>query len=79
MPPTLPNQPPPHPVPATPSPQLDQLPVIPSLQPDHVEMPPDYEMMDLDIPEDIPDLLDVPQDVMFNYYAWVQDVLRYQW
>ena len=40
-------------------------------------MPLDYKLMDLDILEDIPDLLDVQQNVMSNIDAWVQDVLSY--
>ena len=73
------NQPPPQAIPATPPPQVNQeSPVIPSLQPDQVEMPPDYELMDLDIPEDIPDLLDIPEDMISDFDAWVQDVSSYQ-
>ena len=74
-----PNQPLPQPIPTTPPPQLNQeLPVTPSPQPDQVKMPLDYELMDLDILEDIPDLLDVPEHVMCDFDAWVQDVLSYQ-
>ena len=43
-----------------------------------MEVPPDYELTDLDIPEDIPDLLDIPEDDMSDFSAWVQDVLSYQ-
>ena len=40
--------------------QINQgVPVIPPLQPDQVEMSPDYEMMELDIPEDLSDLLEI--------------------
>ena len=35
--------------------------------------------MDLDIPEDIPDLLDVSEDVMIDFNAWPQDVLSYKY
>ena len=42
-------------------------------------MPPDYELMEPDIPEDIPDLLDAPEEVMSEFDAWAQDVLNYQW
>ena len=42
-------------------------------------MPTDYELMGLDIPEDIPDLLDIPKDEMFDFDAWAQDVLSYQY
>ena len=79
---TLPNQPPPQPnqgVPTTPTPQPDQgVPATPP-QPEQIEMPPNYELMELDIPEDILDLLDVPEEVMSNIDTWAQDVLNYQW
>ena len=77
-----PNWPPLQPIPPTPSPQLSQeLPVTLHPQPNQVQMPQHYELMDLelDIPKDILDLLDVPQDVMSNFNTWVQDVLTYQW
>ena len=35
-------------------------------------MPPDYELMDLDTPEDLPDLLDVSEEVLSNFNAWAQ-------
>ena len=40
-------------------------------------MPPDIELMELDILEDIPVLLGVPQEVMSNFDVWVHDVLSY--
>ena len=77
---TPPNQPPPQSIPATPSQQPDQgVPVTPSPQPDQVEMPPDYELMDLNIPEDIPDLLHIPEEVMSEFDVWTQDMLSYHW
>ena len=33
--------------------------------------------MELDIPEDIPDLIDVPEDVMSDFDAWAHDMLSY--
>ena len=41
-------------------------------------MSPDYELMELDIPEDILDLLDVTGEVMSDFDDWAQDVLSYQ-
>ena len=41
-------------------------------------MPLDYELMELDILEDILDLLDIPEEVMSDFDAWAQDVLNYQ-
>ena len=50
-------------------PQPNQgVPATPPLQPDQIEIPPNYELIELDIPEDI---------VSFN--ARTQDVLNYQW
>ena len=37
-------------------------------QPDQVEMPPD--LIELDIMEDIPDILDVPEEVISDFKAW---------
>ena len=50
----------------------------PPLQPNQVEVPLEFEMMELDIPKDIPNLLHVPQEVMSDFNAWVQDVLNDQ-
>ena len=47
-------------------------------QSDQVEVPPEVQLMELDIPEDISDLLDVPQEVMSDFDAWANDVLSYQ-
>ena len=72
-----PNQPSPQPIPATPPLQSNQeVPVTSPLQPDQVEIPPDYELMDLDILEDIPDLLDVPEDVMSDFDIWGQECAK---
>ena len=66
-------------MPATLPEQLNQeLPVTPPPQSDQVEMPSDYKLMDIDIPEDIPDLLDVLQDLMSDFNTWGQDVLSYK-
>ena len=34
--------------------------------------------MELDVPDDIPDLLDMPEDTVLDFEAWAQDVLSYQ-
>ena len=69
----------PQPVPVTPPLQPNQgVPATPTQQPDEAEVPPEFELMELDIPEDIPDLLDVPAEVMSDFDSWVQDVLSYQ-
>ena len=63
---------------ATPPPQpIQGVPASKPPQPDQVEMPPD--LMELDILEDIPNLLDVPEEVISGFEAWVQSVLDYPW
>ena len=46
------------------------VPATPPLLPDQIEMLPDHDLMDLDIPGDIPDLLDVPEGVISDFDAW---------
>ena len=69
------NQPSPQPIPITPpcSPIKEYQSLHPH-QPDQVEMLPDYELMELDIP----DLLDIPKKVMSDFDVWAQDILSYQ-
>ena len=45
-------------------------------QPNQVEVPPESEFMELDIPDDIPDLIDVPEDTVLDFEAWAHNVLR---
>ena len=47
-------------------------------KPDQVEVPRQFELMEQDIPDDIPDLLDIPQEVMTDFDAWAHDVPSYQ-
>ena len=35
--------------------------------------------MDIDIPEDIPDLINVPEDILLDFDAWAHSVMEYQW
>ena len=64
---------------ATPSLQPDQwIPVTPLQQPNQVEVPWELELMELDIPDDIPDLIDIPKDIVSDFEAWAYDVLSYQ-
>ena len=66
----------PKPMPATSPSQPDQgVPATPPEQPDQVEVPPEFELMELDVPEDIPDWLDISEEVMSDFDAWDQDVL----
>ena len=65
---------------ATPYPQANQgVPATPPPQPNQIEIPLDHEPMELYIPEDIPDLIDVPEEVISDFDAWVQNVLVYPW
>ena len=58
-------------IPVNPSPQPDQrVPATLPQLPDQVEVPLEFEVIELDIPEDIPDLFDVPQEVMSDFDAW---------
>ena len=69
------------PRPAIPPPQPNEveMPANPLLQPDQVEMPPEPELMESDIPEDIPDLIDIPEEVLSDFNAWAHSVLDYEW
>ena len=73
--------PPPHPqpVPVTPAPQPNQgLPDTPPQHPNQVEVPPELELMELDVLDDIPDLIDMPEDTVLDFEAWAHNVLSYQ-
>ena len=48
-------------------------------QPNQVEMPPDSELMELDVQEDILDLIDIPKVRLMDFDAWAHSVLNYQW
>ena len=39
-------------------------PAAPSLQPNQVEMPPEPEQIDIDIPQDLQDLINVPKELL---------------
>ena len=74
---TLPNQPPSQPIPSTqPQHPNKRVAATPHQQPDHVEVPLDFEIMDLDIP----DLIDFSRwcDVKLQP-AGPRDMLSYQW
>ena len=67
------------PRPATPPPQPNQgLPYTPSQQPNQVEVSPEFELIKLDIPADIPLLIDLSKDKLSDFEAWTPDVLSYQ-
>ena len=60
-----PATPPPHtqPIPVTSPPHPNQgLPDTPSQYPNQVEVALELELIDLNVPDDIPDLIDVPKD-----------------
>ena len=67
----------PQPIAVIPAPQPYQgVPSMPPQQTDQVEVAPEFEWKEPGISEDIPDLLDVPQEVMSDFDAWAQDVLH---
>ena len=61
-----------------PQPNQVQMPATPPPQPDQVEIPQEYELMELDAPEDIPDLVDVPEEVLSEFDARAHSVLNFQ-
>ena len=76
IPPLHPNQE----VPGAPPPQPNhRVPATPSLQPDKREMPLDHKLMELNIPEDILNLINVPEEVKSDFGAWAQSMLDYPW
>ena len=54
-------------------------PTPPALQPNQVEMPPVPENMNIDIQEDIPDLINIPEEILLDFDAWAHSVLKNQW
>ena len=52
--------------------------VAPTPQPDEVKMPPKPEQMDIDIPEDLPHLINVPKELLSDFDSWACSVLDYQ-
>ena len=48
-------------------------------QPDQIEMSLDHELMELNILEDIPDLIHVPEEVISDFDAQAQSVVDYPW
>ena len=51
----------------------------PPQQPNQVEMPTEPDLMDIDIPEDIPDFIDIPEEILLDIVAWAHSVLEYQY
>ena len=68
------------PRPATPLPQPNQgVPATPPPQSDQIDMPQTHELKELNITGDIPDLIDVLEEVISDFDAWGQSVLDYPW
>ena len=51
----------------------------PPPQANELEMPPETELMDIDIQEDIPDLIHIPEEILSDFDVWAHSVLEYQW
>ena len=69
----------PQPIPAPhPSSLTQGLWDTPPQQPNQVEVFPELELMELDVSDVIPDLIDVPKDIVLDFEAWAHDVLSYQ-
>ena len=60
---------------------IHQIPRLATLspQPSQVEIPPEPEQMDMEILEDLPDLIDVPKELLSDFDSWAHSVLEYQW
>ena len=56
------TSPQPHQVEIPPEPEQS---ATPTPQPNQMEMPPEPENMDIDIPEDIPDLINIPEEILY--------------
>ena len=54
-------------------------PATPGSQPNQVEMPPEPENLDIDIPEDIPCLINVPEELLSDFDSWAHSVLENRW
>ena len=68
-----------QPVPATPSLKPDKgLPDTPPQQLKQVEVPPELELMELDVQDNIADWIDVPKDIVSDFEAWAHNVQSYQ-
>ena len=66
----------PHPLPALATPPQQSHQGVPVSSPQQqVEVPQELELVELDIPDNIPDFLYVPKEIMSDFDAWVQDVL----
>ena len=53
-------------------------PATPPLQPIQEEVPPEAELMDVSIPYDLLDIIDVPEELYSDYESWVWSVLGNQ-
>ena len=49
------------------------------MQPDQVEISPEPEQMNKEIPEDLPDLIDATKELLSDFGSWAHSVLEYQW
>ena len=49
----------------------------PTPQLNEVEMPQEPEQMDIKTPEDLPDLINVPKELLLDFGSWTHSVLDY--
>ena len=62
-----------------PQPYQGDMPVTPPPQSGQVEMHPEHELMELDILEDMPDLIDIPEEMLSDFDTLAHSVLNYEW
>ena len=54
-------------------------PASPPPKPIQEEVPPKPEQMDIEILDDLPDIIDVPKELLSDFNSWAHSVLEYQW
>ena len=54
-------------------------PATPTLQPTQEEILSEAELMDTSILDDLPDVINVPEELSSDFDSWAQSVLKHQW
>ena len=47
-------------------------------QPNQAEVPPELEQMDVEILDDLPDIINIPKELLSDFDSWAHSVLEYQ-